>query len=122
MSYSIDLRDKVVSYIQKGGSIVEAAQVFDVGRRTIHRWLKQLKTEGHMKKKRYVRTRFKIDREALQVHIAEHPDAYLKERAKVFNVSHVGIWRALQAMKITRKKKSVPTKNVMKQNDRLIKN
>ncbi|MFI0435090.1 MAG: IS630 transposase-related protein, partial [Parachlamydiaceae bacterium] len=30
MSYSIDLREKVLKYVEKGGSISEAARLFDV--------------------------------------------------------------------------------------------
>lgn len=104
MTYSVDLRKKVLVYVQNGGSVVDAAKVFGMGRREIHRWLAQQKAEGHLNKKTYVRTKFKIDREDLKANIDNHPDACLKERAKTFKVSPSGIWRALQTMKITRKK------------------
>lgn len=122
MTYSVDLREKIIAYIQKGGSVVDAAQLFGVGRREIHRWLAQLKAEGHINKKTYVRTKFKINREILQSDIDNNPDAYLKERAEIFKVSPSGIWRALQTIKITRKKKSGPIKNVMKPSGKLISN
>ncbi|BCX12111.1 MAG: hypothetical protein KatS3mg067_1049 [Thermosynechococcus sp.] len=37
MSYSLDLRERVVSYIKQGGKISEATQIFQVSRITIHR-------------------------------------------------------------------------------------
>lgn len=114
MSYSVDLRKKVIEYVQKGGRVVNASRLFGVGRRTIHQWLLQLATTGHLEKKTYARTQFKIDRDTLKTNIDNHPDAYLKEHAETFNVSVSGIWRALQAMKITRKKKSKLTKKEMK--------
>lgn len=114
MSYSVDLRKKVVEYIQNGGSVVDATHLFRIGRRTIHRWLLQLTIAGHLEKKTYARTKFKIDRNALKANIDDHPDIYLKERAETFNVSLSGIWRALKTMKITRKKKSKRIKSAMK--------
>lgn len=116
MTYSLDLRKKVVDYIQKGGRIAEAIKLFGVSRKSIERWLNQLETAGHMNKKPYIRTKHKIDRETLKLNIAEAPDAYLKDRAETLNVSVSGVWRALKTMKITRKKKSAPTKSVMKKN------
>ena len=104
MTYSLDLREKVVAHIEKGGSVVEAVKIFGIGRRTIHQWLHQKKSEGHLNAKKYVRTKHKIDRAALEAHVAEIPDAYLKERADALQVSVSGVWRALKTMKITRKK------------------
>ncbi len=39
MAYSLDLRKRVVKYIENGGSITQAAALFQVGRATIYRWL-----------------------------------------------------------------------------------
>ena len=116
MTYSLDLREKVVAHIEKGGSVVETVKLFGIGRRTIHQWLFQQKSAGHLNAKKYVRTKYKIDRTALKLNVSDAPDAYLKDRAETLTVSVSGVWRALQTMKITRKKKSAPTKSVMKKN------
>jgi len=39
MAYSLDYRQKVVNYVENGGSITKAAAIFKVGRATIYRWL-----------------------------------------------------------------------------------
>jgi transposase len=39
MAYSLDLRKRVVDYVEKGGGITKAAALFKVGRATIYRWL-----------------------------------------------------------------------------------
>ena len=39
MSYSIDLRKRVVDYVENGGRIAQATGLFQVGRATIYRWL-----------------------------------------------------------------------------------
>ena len=38
MTYSIDLRQRVVDYVERGGSKVAAARVFNVSRGTIYNW------------------------------------------------------------------------------------
>ncbi|MEG4313442.1 IS630 transposase-related protein [Microcoleus sp. AT10_D2] len=37
MAYSLDLRQKVVNYVENGGSITKAAAIFKLGRATIYR-------------------------------------------------------------------------------------
>ncbi|MCS7225552.1 MAG: transposase, partial [Gloeomargarita sp. SKYB31] len=39
MCYSLDLREKVMAFIENGHSITQAAKVFNIGRATIYRWL-----------------------------------------------------------------------------------
>jgi transposase len=39
MAYSLDLRKRVVDYVENGGGITKAAALFKVGRATIYRWL-----------------------------------------------------------------------------------
>lgn len=41
MAYSIDLRKRVVDYIENGGSIKQASVLFQVGSATIYRWLRR---------------------------------------------------------------------------------
>jgi len=38
-AYALDLRERVVKFLQGGGSKVEAARRFDLGRRTVYRYL-----------------------------------------------------------------------------------
>ena len=99
MSYSIDLRERVVNYVQAGGSQVEAARVFGVTRRTIYNWMQR---EDLTPVHRETRRR-KIDRAALAAHVRELPDAYLRERAAHFGVSTPSLWAALRRLKIVKK-------------------
>ena len=46
MSYSLDLRQKVINYIENGGKITEAAKKFGVGRATIYKWLNRQNLEA----------------------------------------------------------------------------
>ena len=111
MSYSRDLREKALNFVKEGKSQAEASKVFGVGERTIRRWYKQLRIEGHINKKPYVKTKRKIDPDALRADVEKTPDAYLKERAQIFGVTPSGIWRELKRLKITFKKKPKNIKN-----------
>jgi len=51
----------------------------------------------------------KIDPKKLKAHLEEHPDAYLKEIARVFECSDAAVLKAMRRLNITRKKNhSIP--------------
>jgi transposase len=99
MSYSVDLRERVVSYVRGGGSPTKAAQVFQVGRTTLYRWLGL----GDLRPKPAKERRRKLDKAALASHVRDYPDALLRERAAHFGVHINAIWTALKKLKITKK-------------------
>ena len=101
MSYSNDLRKRVLGFVEAGGSKAEAARRFGVGRTTVHAWLKQ--PEIRTKISRLGRGR-KLDRQALLADVQAHPDALQKERAQRFSVSVNAVSHALKTLKIRRKK------------------
>ncbi len=99
MSYSIDLRERVVNYVRNGGSLAAAAKLFQVGRATIYRWLgaPDLQPKPAKERKR------KLDKAALAAHVRDFPDALLRERAAHFGVTINAIWVALKKLAITKK-------------------
>ena len=99
MTYSLDLRERAVSYVRNGGRQKDACFLFKVGRTTLHRWLKAKSLRPSPAKTRYR----KIDREALLAHVRSNPDALLRERAAKFNVSVPAISYILKQMKIVKK-------------------
>ena len=42
MPYSLDLRQKVINFVENGGTITKAAHTFGIGRASIYRWLSRL--------------------------------------------------------------------------------
>jgi transposase len=99
LSYSVDLRKRVVSYVRGGGSRAQAAALFQVGRTTLYRWLNA--TDLHPKPA--LERRRKLDKAALAAHVRAFPDALLKERAAHFGVHINAIWTALKNLKVTKK-------------------
>ena len=98
MAYSLDLRKRVINYVENGGSPSKAAEVFQVGRASIYRWSQRLEP---IQVKRHNR---KLDYSALEQDVQVNPEARLIDRAKKFGVRPSAISYALKKMKILRKK------------------
>ena len=106
MRYGIDLRKKVIAFLENGGTYREAARVFGITMYTISEWKKLLKETGSLEYKKRQNTFKKIDPARLSRYVEDHPDAYLKEIAEEFNCSAPAIFMALKKLKITLKKRS----------------
>ena len=106
MAYSLDLRKRVVDYVENGGRVAQATRLFQVARATIYRWLGRTDLRATKVKRR----KRKLDWKALENDVKENPDARLIDRAKKFGVRPSAIYYALKQMKITRKKKNFVTR------------
>jgi putative transposase len=106
MSYSLDLRTKVVNFIENGHSMAEAAKTFGISRATIYRWLKR--TE--LAPTKVTTRKRKVDIVALAKDVERDPSTSLKERAKRFGVTPAALCYRFKKMKITRKKNSYAIK------------
>ena len=113
MTYSYDLRIRVLKYLERGGSKKEAAQIFGVTPRTILNWVKR-KNQGCLAPGKKSCGSYKIDEEKLKSYIEKHPDHYLREIAEIFGVRLESIFYACKRLKITLKKRPHFTKKGMK--------
>ncbi|WP_319419364.1 IS630 transposase-related protein [Pleurocapsa sp. FMAR1] len=102
MTYSVDLRKRVVDFVATGGSKAEASRRYEVSLWCVNDWCqrKNLTPTPQLGRKR------KLDWKALIQHIQENPDALLRERAQHFGVHTSAIGSAQKQMKLTRKKNS----------------
>ena len=99
MTYSLDLRERAVSYVRDGGSQAEAIRLFGIDRKTLYHWLgaKSLSPKACGPRRR------KLDKAKLAAHVRAKPDALLRERAAEFGVSSVAIFKALRQLDIRKK-------------------
>ncbi len=104
MSYPIKYRKRVIEYRQKGHTLEETSNIFVAAISTIQRWERQLKEKRDLETKPLNRTFKKIAPKKLKEYIAEHPDAYLKEIAEVFECIDTAVRKALKRQNITQKK------------------
>jgi transposase len=102
-AYALDLRERVVKFIQGGGSKAEAARRFDLARSSVYRYLTAAQ-KGALTPKTSWGTWRKLDPQKLQAHVQKHPDATLKELQTVFGVSHHAVWVRLGQLGFTLKK------------------
>lgn len=115
MTYSTDLRDRVLAFVKQGGSKVEAAERFGVHRLTIYSWLRQPLQRPQVRRTR----QRKLGKAALQQHVRTYPDAVLRERAEHFGVHPNAIWYALQHMNISVKKNTAVSRKKSAQKNRV---
>jgi transposase len=115
-AYSMDLRQRVLADSDAGIKTKPVAERYGVSRTWV-RWLKQRRRERGLIGPGVSPGRpRKIDREKLAALVTEHPDATLAElRDKLgLQCSLTAIWMALDALRITFKKKRCgpPSRNV----------
>ena len=103
MSYSLDLRKRVLDFLSDGGSKAEASRTYKVSRTCIYKWLA---AEDPLRcEKPGPRGPHRLDYTALKQHVADFPDHTQLERAADFGVSKSCINYALGKLNITRKKR-----------------
>ena len=102
MAYSLDLRQRVIGYVEAGGGVSQASRLFKVGRSTIYQWL----AREDLRPTQVKRRKRKLDWEALKRDVEQYPDTKLSKRAQKFGVQPSAIHYALKEMNITRKKSS----------------
>lgn len=105
-SYSVDLRERVLQYLEKNKNREAASRLFQVGIATIYRWLSCKKERGNVEPLRRSYAYKKIDDQKLIDYIEKNPDHFLSEIAKHFNLTLQAVFYALKRLKITRKKSS----------------
>jgi transposase len=105
MSYSKDMRERVLTLVEAGKKQEEVRKVFGLGVNTITNWKKLRAETGSLCKRELKRRWRKIDPEKLRADVAESPDDFDEERAARFGVSRQGIQSARKKLKMTRKKR-----------------
>jgi transposase len=118
--YSIDLRNKVIKFIQSGKSQKEASSTFNIHKNTINRWVKRLQAEGHYKAKTRLGKKSKVDLVSLESHIKAFPSSKLKDIGNVFNISAWHVSRLLHKLGYSYKKKPSPMWKQTSQNETII--
>lgn len=112
-AYSTDLRERIIAAVEGGEhSIRQIADRFSVSLSCVVRLLQQWRRTGSLQPKPHLGAARKLDDEAdarLLELVREQPDATLDELRDRLGIpcSRMAIARALQRLKITRKKKSL---------------
>lgn len=119
-SYSVDLRERVLQYLEKNKNRKAASLLFQVGEATIYRWISRKKEKGNVEPLRRPYVYKKIDDQRLIDYIEKNPDHFLSEISKHFSLTPQAIFYALKRLKITRKKSSRSTRKETKKKERVL--
>lgn len=102
MAYPSIMRERVLRFIEGGGSKIDASRLFGVGRATVFLWVKQGLSGSAGKPG--PKGSSKLDREKLVRLVDKNPDMMLKELAAELGVSINAVWHSLKVLGYTRKK------------------
>jgi len=86
-TYSQDLRERVIAYVQAGNTQKAAAAVFSVAEMTVSRWIRAYRQEGRktpLQRGGYKKTH--VDTTKLQAYLDHHPSATLQELEKALGI------------------------------------
>ena len=106
--YSIDLRAKVINFIEEGNSQRLASRVFRLSKTTVNTWYVRYKKEGHYKPRKRLGARTKINIEEFTKYVREQPNTKALEIGKKFNLSATGARYWLKKLRFSYKKKPLP--------------
>ena len=77
MPYSLDLRKKVINFVENGGTITEAAHTFWIGIASIYSWLSRPKLEATKVKRRQI----KLDFQELEKDVKQNPKSIISRQS-----------------------------------------
>ncbi|MDE5075714.1 MAG: IS630 transposase-related protein, partial [Trichodesmium sp. St5_bin2_1] len=69
MPYSLDFRQKVINFVENGGTITKAAHIFGIEIASIYRWLSRPKLSATQVKSRQI----KLDWKELEKDVKQNP-------------------------------------------------
>jgi len=104
----MEYKKRAVAYKDAGHTFKQLHEAFGIPNQTYYLWKGNLESGYYNVKNKRERKR-KIDKEQLRRAVADKPDAYLHELADLFGCSGQAVSAALKKMKITLKKRPLPT-------------
>jgi transposase len=112
MAYDEKYRECAVAFKNRGNTFKPLKEVFKISSSTYYKWVKNKEKTGfYVEPQTGKATRKrKIDPVKLKSAIEEKPDAYLRELAAKFNCSTTAIHNRCKQLKITYKKRHLPTR------------
>lgn len=120
MAYSLDMRQRALELLKEGKTKKEVSKMLGVGRTSLLRWEKR-ELKGELAAT-YPKTRggFRVNDEKLKAYVKENPDAYQSEIAEAIGAKENTVCKALQRLKISRKKRHRSIENGTNKDETLI--
>ena len=107
--YSIDLREKVIKYIESGNSQESASKIFRLNVSTVNRWWLRYKREGNYAAKKRPGKAPRVNASLVQDYVEKHPNFTSAEMGSHFGMTSGGAFYWLKKLGYSYKKKTLPT-------------
>jgi len=107
-SYSLDLRKKVIEYVNKGNSCHSASIKFEISANTVMNWYKRYKSEGHYLSRKVGGKKGRISAQDVETYVNNNPNFILSEMGAHFGMSAPGALYWLRKLGFSYKKKPSP--------------
>ena len=115
--YSLDLRNKIIKYLQSGNSQLSASQTFDLNPSTISRWWLRYKREGNCLARIRLGREPRVDLSKIKAYIEMNPNFKSSDMGAHFGMTGGGALYWLKKLGFSYKKKTFPTWRQMKKNE-----
>ena len=102
--YSIDLRERVIKYIESGNSQKSAVELYELNPSTISRWWLRYKREGNYAARKRLGKRPRISIEKLKLYIESNPNFKTADMGKHFGMTGSGAFYWLKQLGYSYKK------------------
>ncbi len=118
--YSMDLREKVIKFLESENTQVSAAKTFSLNLSTVKEWHSRYKKEGNYAPRKRLGKKSRLDKEIFGKYISENPNVKLYDLSKKFGLSISGIHYWLTKLRFSYKKKALAMRRLVKKNERNI--
>ena len=112
--YSLDLRKKVIDYLELGNSQKSTSILFQLNISTVSRWYLRYKREGHYNPRKRMGKKPKISKEALISYIESTENFKASDMGNYFGITGEGARYWLKKLGYSYKKKTLPMWKQMK--------
>lgn len=106
-AYSIDLRKRVIEYIEEGNNYISASSRYNISRETVRKWHIRYKTEGHYNQKPRKGKKSRIIRAEFENYVKLHSGATLAQIGLHFKMTARSVHYYMQKFNFAYKKKSL---------------
>ena len=106
-AYSIDLRKRVIEYIEEGNNYISASNRYKISRETVRKWYIRYKTEGHYNEKVRKGKKSRIIRLEFENYVKTHSGATLAQIGSHFEMTGRSVHYYMQKFSFAYKKKSL---------------
>lgn len=108
-AYSIDLRKRVIKYIEKGNSYTSSGEVYEISRETARKWYIRWKEEGHCNQKPRPGKKGRILRREFENYLNSYPGSTLAQIGENFKMTARSAFYYMRKFGYSYKKKSPVT-------------